>query len=416
MFGSWILDVGIGLIVVFILFSTVCSTVREGIDGWLKTRAAFLERGIREMLGDRNGEKLCKDVYEHPLVFGLFCGDYSAKKQKDDPGMFDRGGKLPSYIPSKNFALALMDVVARGPVADAKQNGAAPALKQDSPLTLDGLRASAAASPNKQVGRVVLSAIDTAHGDLEQVRRNLEQWFDSSMDRVSGWYRRKTNVMVFWIGLVLAAVFNIDAFAIANHLYRNNTARNDIVEQAQKMLDAQARKAAPKPATPAAPAAPAKPFEPGAGSDAAPIQTTSVTPGGATAATDATDKSKAASDNALFNGSLGLPIGWTTFADYNGTPATGSLRLKNIWRTWSSMVAGWVIIALAATLGAPFWFDVLDKFMIVRSTVKSYEKSQEKGSKERPSAPVPASEQPFTSTVYANGGKPVFENDRRKSH
>jgi hypothetical protein len=62
MFGSWVLDVAIGLVVVFILFATICATVREGLDAWFKTRAAFLERGIRELLNDREGQGLSKDL------------------------------------------------------------------------------------------------------------------------------------------------------------------------------------------------------------------------------------------------------------------------------------------------------------------------------------------------------------------
>jgi len=38
-------------------------------------------------------------------------------------------------------------------------------------------------------------------------------------------------------------------------------------------------------------------------------------------------------------------------------------------------VPGWFLTALAISLGAPFWFDVLDKFMVIRGTVKPQEKS-----------------------------------------
>jgi hypothetical protein len=34
-------------------------------------------------------------------------------------------------------------------------------------------------------------------------------------------------------------------------------------------------------------------------------------------------------------------------------------------------------------LGAPFWFDVLNKFMVIRSTVKPYEKSPPEASEDR---------------------------------
>jgi hypothetical protein len=37
---------------------------------------------------------------------------------------------------------------------------------------------------------------------------------------------------------------------------------------------------------------------------------------------------------------------------------------------------GWIITSIALSLGAPFWFDTLNKFMVVRSTVKPQEKSQ----------------------------------------
>jgi hypothetical protein len=46
-------------------------------------------------------------------------------------------------------------------------------------------------------------------------------------------------------------------------------------------------------------------------------------------------------------------------------------------------LVGWFITALAATLGAPFWFDVLNKVMVIRSTVKPKEKSPDEASEDR---------------------------------
>jgi hypothetical protein len=40
-----------------------------------------------------------------------------------------------------------------------------------------------------------------------------------------------------------------------------------------------------------------------------------------------------------------------------------------------------LITACAVSLGAPFWFDMLNKFVVIRSTVKPHEKSQEESSK-----------------------------------
>ena len=52
MFGSGILEVAIGIIFIYLLVSLLCSAVREGIEAWTKTRAAYLEYGIRELLHD----------------------------------------------------------------------------------------------------------------------------------------------------------------------------------------------------------------------------------------------------------------------------------------------------------------------------------------------------------------------------
>jgi hypothetical protein len=43
---------------------------------------------------------------------------------------------------------------------------------------------------------------------------------------------------------------------------------------------------------------------------------------------------------------------------------------------------GWLFTALALSLGAPFWFDLLNKFMVVRSTIKPREKSGVERSKD----------------------------------
>jgi hypothetical protein len=45
---------------------------------------------------------------------------------------------------------------------------------------------------------------------------------------------------------------------------------------------------------------------------------------------------------------------------------------------------GWLISALAISLGAPFWFDTLNRIMVIRSTIKPHEKSREQESKDNP--------------------------------
>ena len=98
MLGSSIIDIAIGLIFIYLLLSLICSAGNEIIERWSKKRSKDLERGVQEMLRDPN---LVESLYKHPLIYSLFSKPYQ-------PG----GSNLPSYIPSRNFALALMDIVA----------------------------------------------------------------------------------------------------------------------------------------------------------------------------------------------------------------------------------------------------------------------------------------------------------------
>src|SRR6266446_1200928 len=112
MFNSQILDVAIGMIFIYLLLSLMCSAANEVIESLLKKRAKHLEQGLRELLQDK---ALVAKVYNHSLVNGLFSGKYKSQSRN-----------LPSYIPSENFALALMDLVLPGQAATATaKSGAA---------------------------------------------------------------------------------------------------------------------------------------------------------------------------------------------------------------------------------------------------------------------------------------------------
>ncbi len=228
MFNSPALEVAIGVIFVILLVSILCTAIREGVEAWLKTRASYLEYGVRVLLHDLSGKGLAKTLFEHPLLYGLFEDGYRLPRSENKPGAFTMGRNLPSYIPSRNFALALMDIAARGPDPHQSNDGGAPI------LDLEQVRAGIGRIGNGPVQRALLTAIDTAAGDLEQAQKNIEAWYDGSMERVTGWYRRSTQKILFVIGLAVACGGNIDLIRIADHLYKNGPARAALVEQAQK--------------------------------------------------------------------------------------------------------------------------------------------------------------------------------------
>jgi hypothetical protein len=347
MFGSDILEVATGVVFVFVLISSLCTSIREGLEGWFKTRAAFLEFGIRELLQDRKGNGLAKELFEHPLVFGLYSGDYAPGSSDGRPSALTSGQNLPSYIPSRNFAMALMDIAARGPVKSGAAPGSGAAVTVAPSLSLAQIRSNVASIDNLQVQRVLITAIDSAQGDFERACTNLEHWYDSSMDRVSGWYKRSTQWVLFWIALSLAVGLNVNTITIADYLYRHDAERTAITSTIDK-----------------------------------------------TAASPTTDggRYKTAQD-ALEK--LRLPMGWSagwgaprTRIERGVTGAVGAGNLSS-WEDVAAPILGWLFTAFAAMLGAPFWFDVLNRIMVIRSTVKPHEKSGEEASMDRqePSPP-----------------------------
>jgi hypothetical protein len=327
MFGSEILDVAIGVIFVFLLVSLICSAVREGIEAWMKSRATHLEQGVRELLHDPTATGLARYLYEHPMISVLYHDRYVPTDTiKFWTTALTRGRNLPSYIPSRNFALALMDMAARGPVIDP-----ASSVARAGAITIASLRDNIAGLGSPPVQRVLLTALDSAEGDLQKVQANIEAWYEAAMERVSGWYKRSTQVFLFFIGLGVAVTLNINTITIADYLYRDNAARSAMVARAEAAVADQNY-----PRTYPA------------------IQTELQ--------------------------SLKLPIGWESglppLRNGDGTPRPNTVD-------WIWLIGGLLVTALAATLGAPFWFDLLNKVMVIRSTVKPHEKSPEEASKDR---------------------------------
>ena len=70
--------------------------------------------------------------------------------------------------------------------------------------------------------------------NLAAMRLNSETWFNESMDRLSGWYKRKATVLAFIIGLIMALILNIDSIDLAKHLWKDPTLRQALAANATK--------------------------------------------------------------------------------------------------------------------------------------------------------------------------------------
>lgn len=351
MFGSATIEVAIGVIFLFFILSLLATTVREIIEGYLQSRAGHLERGIRELFNDRSGAGLTKSFYDHPLIASLYTGDYEPRKQlagkeggaKDPWKKMKVNSNLPAYIPARNFASALLDLTARGVTTHG-------VLSTDE-LNFESIRSGVEKIDNQRVQRAVLIALDQAKGDLDQARANLEAWFDSGMDRVSGRYRKQTQSILFTIGLIIAVALNIDTARIATHLYENEEARALVVAEAKAAVEAAG--------------------EEGMNSERM-LRAIGCDPA-------ATGRASVSCSQKRLE-KLGLPIGWEGYV-WPWQVAEGGYW--NAFGVFLISILGWLITALAVTLGAPFWFDLLNKMMVIRSTVKPHEKSPEEDSEDR---------------------------------
>ena len=216
-----------------------------------------------------------------------------------------KGKSQPSYIPAEHFIVALLEGGKRDAAAGEKYARMAIAGAADAKKETETLIAGLPEGPIKEV---VLRLWDEAGHDVARFRRGGEAWFNQAMDRLSGAYKRWSQLILWGIGLVFAVALNVDAVRIAESLWHDQTLRQLVVEQAQHATSSNAKV--------------------NVNSAADPLN------------------------------NLPLPLGW-------GGPAGG---LPNGF--WDALlkVLGILITSAAVSLGAPFWFDSLSKLANLRNS------------------------------------------------
>lgn len=374
-FGSTLLEVGIGVIFVYLLLSLLCSAFSELIESFMKFRARYLEKGIGKLLND---PALVSDFLNHPLVKPL--------------------GERPSYIPARTFSLVLWNMATTEAV---KGKNAAAGVTQDL-KAIRSLIASVNVEKYAHIQTSLLVLIDEAGNDINKARSNIEGWYNDAMDRVSGWYKRRTHLILVVIGFLAAAVLNVDTINVTRALWYNDALRTSVVAAAENYV-----KTNPAPtSTPQASLAPA--------AVPSPTATPSATPSAETQAEEQAKIALAKINNIREEiNKLNLPVGWLfepkkedqkyideNTKQFNQTLYNNDLkayrtdprRLPSDGYGWFLKVLGIFFTALAVSQGAPFWFDLLNRFIVIRSTVKPHEKSPEQPSKDKPTSESSAQE------------------------
>jgi hypothetical protein len=216
---------------------------------------------------------------------------------------------------------------------DIGENGTSRALQREAKRKLELMEQKIKTNPEipDSLRQSLTRIFETARSEsdrydqaLAKARIATEQWFDHAMDRVSGWYKRQTQLIVLGLALVVCFGSNADTFVIANTLFTDDAARQALVAQAvaqvQEGLDPR-----------------------------------TLTGGGGPGLMGAQDRNEVAG--------YGIPLGWTV------------RDLPETIPGWVARVSGLFLTSVAVALGAPFWFDLLNKLVSLRGAGGSPQKS-----------------------------------------
>lgn len=309
MSGLAILEVIIGLGFLYLQLSLVCSALNELLSTVLSWRARMLAEGLRGLLAD---PVLRERFYAHPLITSLSRSSKAAGgvRRYRAPEQ-DPALAHPTYIPARLFSLVVLDIVVpAGQQGD--ENGSASAGVQ----SLGDVRRALLRLPNTydELRRALLPLIDSAGGRLDQARENVERWYNDAMDRVGSWYRRRVQQALLLLALLVTVAVNADSIALVRSLWRDPAIRAAVVASADEYVTEQA----------------------------------------------AIGEQNAALDVIVEElAMLNLPLGWR----WETIPVSPM--------DWSTKIAGLLFTAFAVSLGAPFWYDLLNRLVQWRGVGKT---------------------------------------------
>ena len=297
-----VVEVAIGLALIFLIFSLAVSAIYEAVAKVLAWRAKSLWAAIFVLVEKPDAGKKTEPgerflnatpvgdvrpvvctaaatttarLYAHPLV-GALEQRTAGKKTRID--MVDPG----------NFARALIDVVMPDAGGRTTVDTWVTSVEQSTAIP-------------QQLKQQLLAVTREAEDGMDTLRAKIEDWFNGQMTRLSLRYRRRARIAAFFIGLALAIGCNVDAISVTRTLYRDDVTRAALVAQAESLTES-----------------------------CAPEEGEART----ACLTDTGDEVRKAVD---------LPVGW------NGADVS---LLSGL---------GWVLSAVALAQGAPFWFSVLKR-------------------------------------------------------
>ena len=353
------LDIAIGLVFIYLILSLLASEIQELFAAFFQWRAKHLKMSIYRMLtGTGNMKKIEKLLKgENINQASNQSGDNSDKEKiSDNEKIIKFIHKIyshyeisslsqsslgfgvtktnnlygPSYIPPEAFAEALIDILTEekekldeeqaeeknsdliNTVIDEKLESLPNNLKKIfSRLAKKALLKKDMLDPQSNKDKQIASL-------MSQFQLEIENWFNRSQERTSGTYKRNSKLVLFLIGFLAAILVNAHTFNILDNLHDENV-REAVVTGAISTANECQNK-------------------------------------------EGDELSKCIDANVDSALKLNkLPIGWDEESPDN------VLKFDNPWKLIIYDIPGFVITGLAIMMGAPFWFDLLQKFVNVRN-------------------------------------------------
>jgi hypothetical protein len=367
MINSGVLDIVTGLVFIYLLYSLLATIIQEIIASNFGFRGKMLERAIFRMLEDEN-----KFNSRFKSIFYLFLKSGNGGRRNTPSGEFynhplikflgeDNSCNKPAYLNKQCFSKVMVDLL-RGD--DVKPGGDPKVMIQKA---LDEEQTNWG---NAKISDETLSFLRSiwvdAQGDVTKFRTSLENWFDETMDRASGWYKKHTQFVLFFVGLAIAIVFNVDTLKIVDKLEKDPKLREQLIQQVEAF-----EKAHPN-------------LDQELSQQKAEYDEFMKKYLGTTLASNDSLKNKQQEDSIQLSSYLALQARRDTL--FNRAEKVITNDIGNVHQTlgleWENYncrsnlfvcllqsLLGWVITALAISLGAPFWFDILNKLMKLRGSV-----------------------------------------------
>jgi hypothetical protein len=361
MFNSVALEVVIGLLFIYLLYSLLATVLSEMIASVLGLRARNLKEAINRMLTDDKPRSRVRRFFSslrimksprNPVIDGFY--DHPEIKYLGGTGMF----RKPSFIRAESFSKALVGELSGDGRVTGEKIGAVLNVSANGPG--NGLSGEQKGAIDPESAGYILGLWEESGREVARFRLLLEDWFNRTMQQASEWYRRKIQLVLVVLGFGMAWFFCADTFVIVKKLSVDRNAREQMVGLADAYLRNQ------------------------------PAQADS---------TLLSVKRKLDADLAGANSLLGSG-GWlpdriavtldpvshirtyspqvdpnclsSTQRKISGgmlAPTFGD-KVGYLFRLAYYHFFGFLITAIAISLGAPFWFDLLNKFMKLRTAAR----------------------------------------------